>query len=367
MAKSKRLTVRFKRQPKHVPLPKTIAKARIRIKKRLAQKKKEDRRGRHTKESRAKKQLEIQKFLADATATTICPNCYGTVFVPTSDSDSYACVVCGFVTNERIVDGACDFTQLPPGSPRYRHINYFAERIQQCRNREPRFTASEQNKINVVWSALHDQDRDAFSGSPKSFSKYRFRQICGILSELEPGRRWKQKLERWWQARVLLYGHDSDWNTPDDIHARLLKDLFVPLACWFELYFKREGEAHNIPKLDLIFLVLLYNISEESVRRYGWYFLTKNIVWPTKSTLQNYERIEKICAAVNTQINDKKTLARRNNVPLRAINWFHENQYTVPELDYLVELAIDSREGICTYNHLCTDGEINDKEINIVY
>ena len=351
---AKKITVQFRKKRELLFEPRPV-REKFKRPKTKASRKKDDRRGRHTKESRARKAQETALFYRLSVAATTCANCNGAVFVPTSDSDTFACTSCGYVTNERVVDGACDFTMLTSGSPRYRHINYFAERIQQCRNREPRFTASEQNKINVVWSELHDQDGITWSGSPKSFSKHRFRQICRILNELEPGRRWKQKLERWWQARVLLYGHDSDWNTLDDYHSMVLKDLFMPIACWFDQYYKSQEAPHNIPKLDLIFLVLLYNISEESVQRYGWYFLSKNIVWPTKSTLSNYHRIRDICDSVNREFADKRTLAKRHKISERAMRWCSRNRYVVPELDLLVYLAKESREGFCTYNHLCND------------
>lgn len=314
--------------------------------------KKEDRRGKHTKESREKKRIEDQRFFDSISSLQRCVECNGVDFVPTDDGDTNVCIGCGLVCFNRIIEGTTDVLLDIRGSAPYRPRNYFAERLRQARGTDPRFTTSQENKINVVWSMLHDRNRIAWSGRAKSFSKHRFRQICGVLDKMEPGNRWKQKLEKWWQARTVIYGTDSTWETLDEFTTLKLKILFDPFACYFSTRFKKNSPgSHNIPKMDLIILVLLYNVSEEALQRYGWYFLSKNIIWPTESTLKDYARIKEIACCVNEEFmkSSKKPFVRS-----QSYAWFHKNrEYTVPDLDYLVWLAYDSPEGRSTYNQFC--------------
>lgn len=357
LEKGRRLQIR--KLPKRLSVretAKTLDRTIQRIgRKVLAKKKKIDGRGKHTKASRAKKALELAVYYNSFGPSPTCADCNGTVFVPTDCSDSYACTSCGRITEQRIVDGATDISGTTTRSPPYRHCNYFAERIQQNRNLEPRFTEAQENKISVVWSMLHDRDGETWSNSSKSFSKYRFQQICGVLDRMEPGKDWKKKLERWWQARSIIYGEDHSWNSIDEETAFRLKNLFEPIACWFDIHFKKNDSGrHNIPKLDLLFLILLYNISEDALRKYGWYFIGKNNVWPTKSTLKDYARIKEITLKINHEFTSKLALAKRHRVKQDSIRWVSRNKYIVPELEYLIWIATDSKEGYITYNQLCT-------------
>jgi len=315
-----------------------------------SKRKKGDKRGKHTKETRLKRQAENKRFFDSISVLPSCRECNGIDFVPTTEGDSHVCTGCGCVGTARIIDGCTDVLLDFHGSAPYKHRNYLAERIQQARNREPRFTTSEANKISVVWSALHDRDGDTWSNDPRSFSKYRFRQLLRILNELEPDRRWKQKLEKWWQAREILYGVDDSWHQLDDYHSFMIKILFDPFACYFALHFKKaEPGTHNIPKMDLIILVLLYNISPEALMTYGWYFLSKNIVWPTKSTEIDHQRIQEIADKVNEEFVQR---SKKPDVRQQSYAWLHKNHYTVPDLDLLAYLAMESPEGKIVYNQL---------------
>ena len=311
-------------------------------------KKKDDRRGKHTKESRRIKREEIARFFSGLTSVVLCDNCSGTDFVPTIDGDANVCTTCGLVTQARIIEGCTDIALDFYDSAPYRHRNYFAERLLQARGREPSFTASQENKINVVWSMLHDRDGVRWGNSARTFSKYRFKQILEALDQIEPQQRWKQKLERWWQAREVIYGPDHTWNTLDDYHSHQLKILFDPIASCFDQHFRSKlPREHNIPKLNLIILILLYNISEEALVKYGWYFLSKNIVHPTRSVLNDFHRIKTIIAKVNEDFIHRLV---RPEVRRESYQWLQKHKYVVPEqLDYLVSLASESKEG-----YLCT-------------
>lgn len=314
-------------------------------------------RGKHTKKSRLVKKLEFDKYVRDFIRTPSCDNCSGTCLVPTDDQDAYVCTSCGMVSNNLIIDGARDVTESRPCSAVYRQRNYFAECVLHASACDPRFTAAEQYKINVVWSALHDKDPITWSNKETSFSKGRFQQICRILDKMEPGKRWKQKLERWLQARQIIYGEREDHSIPDEFTCHTLRILFDPIAKFFETKFKKnEPGKHNIPKMDLIFLVLLYNIAPEAVQRHGWYSLSKNIVWPTLAIEKDYERIRKITKAVNTQFLNKN---KQTHVRSESYAWLHKHKYKVPPLEELVMLALSSQEGENTLHHLVTDKDYN--------
>lgn len=322
-----------------------------------------DLRGRHTKASRAQKRLEHERFMASLDLYPTCSNCSGVEFVPTTDGDTYACTGCGLLSESRIIEGVTDVSTVCNRSAGYDHRNYVAERLRQACGRDPAFTESEKNKITVLYGILGDLQVHrsgvkagfGFLGSCKSFSKYRFRQICQLLDKLEPGRRWKQKLEKWLQARQVIFGTLKDLSTLDDWHCMMLKVLFDPVGCYFDQHFrKNERGSHNIPKIDLILLVLLYNISEESLARYGWYFLSKNIVWPTKSTLDDYQRIDLLLDKINLEF---LKMPKKKNVRTQSYVWLRKNNYTVPDLDYLVHVAACSQEGHWMVNQLQYHGD----------
>lgn len=328
-------------------------------------KKKEDRRGKHTKESRRIKKEEIARFFDSIAVLSLCDNCSGSSFVPTVDGDANVCTTCGMVTHSRIIEGCTDILLDIYDSAPYRHRNYFAERLLQARGKDPSFTATEENQINVVWSMLHDQDGTRFGNSPGSFSKYRFKQILWSLNELDPGKRWKQKLEKWWQAREVIYGPDHTWNTLDDYHSYMLKILFDPIASCFDQYFRlKTPKKHNIPKLNIIVLILLYNISEDALVKFGWYFLSKNIVNPTRSVLYDFQRIRVVIDKVNTDFVNRIV---RPDVRKESYQWLQKHKYVVPELDYLVSLAIESKEGYhCMLQFLKHGSLLYDRRIELV-
>ena len=348
-------------------MPKTTKKNRkngLLFEKKRKPKKKDDRRGRHTKESRRLKQEEINRFLNNLATISLCDNCTGSSFVPTVDGDANVCTTCGMVTRARIIEGCTDVLLDFYGSAPYLHRNYFAERLLQARGKEPSFTTTEENKINVVWSMLHDQDRVRFGNSAGSYSKYRYRQILRTLNIMEPDQGWKKKLERWWQSREVIYGPDNTWNTLDDYHSYMLKVLFDPIGSCFDEHFRKKTPGrHNIPKLNVLVLILLYNISEDALVKYGWYFLSKNIIRPTKSVLENYKRAKHIIHKVNEDFINRLI---RPDVRKESYQWLQKHKYVVPELDYLVSLATDSKEGHhCMLQHLKHGSLLYDRPIYI--
>lgn len=316
-----------------------------------------DLRGKHTKKSRLAKKLEFETYLNTVVRRPSCTNCHGSVFVPTNDQDALVCTTCGMVSNNLLIEGATDITESRPRSALYRQRNYFAECVLHATASDPRFTSSEQYKINLVWSELHDKDPDTWTNCGRSFSKFRFQQICRILDKIEPNKRWKQKLERWLQAKQIIFGVDDDFRMPDEFTSATLKILFDPIAKFFETKFKKnEPGHHNIPKMDLIFLVLLYNIAPEAVVQHGWYFLSKNIIWPTCAIEKDYKRIYRITKAVNAEFLRKN---RQPHVRSESYAWLNKHKYKVPTLETIVLLALSSHEGRNTLHHLVNDQDYN--------
>lgn len=357
-----RNTATGKPRYRYIPYPEK------RYKKTTKKKKAFDLRGKHTKESRRLKQQEIARFFNSFSSVPKCDNCSGSDFVPTVDSDASVCTTCGLVDyKSRVIDGCTNIAlDFPRGSAPYLHRNYLAERLLQACGKEPKFTTSEKNKINIVWSLLHDQDRVRWGNSSRTFSKYRFKQICRVLSKLEPsGNRWKQKLERWWQAREVIYGKDLTWNTLDDYHIYMIKILFDPIASCFDQHFRsKDRRMHNIPKLNIIILILLYNISEDSLVKYGWYFLAKNLVSPTEAILTDFERIKSIIEKVNLDFKDHIV---KRDTRKESYQWLQKHKYVVPELDYLVSLASDSQEGhLCVLQFYSHGSLLYDRSIEII-
>jgi hypothetical protein len=318
--------------------------------------KKDDRRGKHTKASRAQKRIEHERFIASLNLFPTCINCSGVEFVPTTDGDTYACTGCGLLTESRIIEGVGDVSVECHRSADYEHRNYLAERLRQARGCDPPFTKSQANKIYVVYNLLADLQRNrsgtkagfGFLNQADSFSKYRFRQILQLLDQLEPGRQWRKKLEKWLQARKILYGTLADLKTMDDWTCMMVKILFDPIGSYFDQRFRKNEKGHkNMPKLDLLILILLYNVSEQALADYGWYFLSKNHVWPTQSVLQDYSRIKQMLLQVNQ---DFLTFPKKRNVRTQSYNWLRKNKYVVPGLDVLLSIAASSKEGyMCVY------------------
>ena len=313
--------------------------------------KKEDRRGKHTKASRAQKKAEFERFISSLNLHPTCTNCSGVEFVPTTDGDTYACTSCGLLTESRIIEGVGDVSLECHRSADYEHRNYLAERLRQACGRDPPFTKSQENKIYAMYNLLSDLQRNrrglktefGFLNSADSFSKHRFRQILQLLDQVEPGRQWRKKLEKWLQARKVLYGTLADLNTMDDWTCMMIKILFDPVGAYFDQKFrKNEKGKKNMPKLDLLILILLYNISEEALGDYGWYFLSKNHVWPTESVLHDYSRIKRLLLEANQEFLD---YPKKRNVRTQSYSWLRKNKYVVPTFDNLVSIASSSKEG----------------------
>lgn len=306
---------------------------------RLAKKKKFDRRGRHTKQSRAKVRAAREAYLRSLTSP-VCVHCSGRQFAQTDDSESMVCVQCGLVDpDQRITvtgDGQREHDRLMVDCTRsgpYHHRNYFAERIRQFNNTEPRFSTLEKSQIYGVQSFLERHLGSEWSAG--LLSKEKFGQICRLLDQVQPGQRWRQKLERWHQAKIAICGRaDYQPDLPGTEITHQMKVIFDGFAFVFERFFRdQDPSRRNVPKLDLVCLILLYNIKKSVLWRYGWFFMNPQIWWESQSTLRDFERCREIAARCNSDLinlEPSRKLVRRDTMV-----WFRQNKLVVPTISEL--------------------------------
>lgn len=318
MAKTSRIARALKRQRRH-------EKRDI---------KKNDKRGKHTKASREeRKQLEAERH-ARARKHSVCVHCDGTQFGHTADGASMVCIGCGFVfDNEPVMPDLPEPEDIRSvASNVYLHRNYFAERMRQWNNTEPRLTTLQKSQIYGVQSFL--ERKVGHEWSPGVLSKDKFGQICRILDQIRPGQRWRQKLERWFQAKLSLCGPcDYVPDLPPDHLVYDMKVLFDAFAYTFARHFRNKGDfGRNVPKLDLVCLVLMYNIDKQALWRYGWFFMSDRIWWESQSTLRDYERCKLIVSKCNECLlrEEPRKVVRRD-----TYRWFQENKLVMPSLDTL--------------------------------
>lgn len=296
-----------------------------------------DRRGKHTKASREKAQQARAAYLHSLTHR-VCVHCSGTQFVDTADQANRVCNQCGLVDEERSVpdmDSVSEYIRKSGASSIYRHRNYFAERIRQFNNTEPRFSTLEKSQIYAVQSVL--ERKIGSEWSPGLLSKDKFGTICRILDQLRPGQRWRQKLERWHQAKIELscraeYAADL----PPSELTHKMKVLFDGFAYIFEKFFRSSSDDQrrrlNIPKLDLVCLLLLYNIDKNQLWRYGWFFMSPQIYWESQSVQRDYERCQQIMLKTNESL---VRLEPGAFVRRETLHWFRVNKFVVPSLNEL--------------------------------
>lgn len=110
-------------------------------------KKSRDRRGKHTKAER------LAKLRAIKNGFTVhkCRGCDSILdpAIRTEEGDAIVCTQCGLVDNNTCFDLESPIFDYVQRSPDYVRKNYFAERIRQARNIEPRLTEHELHCMSV--------------------------------------------------------------------------------------------------------------------------------------------------------------------------------------------------------------------------
>lgn len=304
-------------------------------------KKKDDRRGRHTKFERIKRNKEAYESIT----LPICRNCtsYLDAMYKTEEGDAIVCTACGVVDNNTCFDLESPVYDGPPSSPIYKHKNYFAERLLQARNNEPRLTEKECDIISIVY----DTYRDILPGlwDERNFTKRHCGTICRLIKKLYPKSPFSRRVERWYQYRVYICGPDINQLPLNiSIQLRILFDAYVE---FFLIYLKENGiERKNITQLDMVILMLLYNLNYRHVNMYGWYFLNHYIVNKTPCAYTDRERIKNVFH----MINDRILTHNSRDIKPSCYQWFREgHKLKVPTVDKLLDMCLYTKSGVMQY------------------
>jgi len=321
-----------------------------RFSKLFKRKKREDRRGKHTK---------IQRLAAirAAKATIVNPKCRECEsdldpMCKTSEGDAIVCTTCGVVDNNTCFDLESPVYDYVPRSPFYKHKNYFAERLLQARNTEPRLSSKELNIISLVYDTY--RDICPLVWSERNFTKKHCGTICRLIKKVYPSSPFNRRIERWYQYRVYLCGSTlAEIPYQVAVHLRFLFDAY---AEFFLIYLEENGMTRkNITKLDLVILVLLYNLNYKHVNEYGWYFLNHNIVNKTPSVYRDRESIKSICKMINERIIFHKS----HNIKPSCYKWFRDgNRLKVPTVDKILSMCLWTPMGVLQYVNLKNNSEV---------
>ena len=103
----------------------------------------------------------------------------------------------------------------------------------------------------------------------------------------------------------------------------------------------------NITKLDMVCLVLLYNISYECLAQHGWYFLNKNILNKSSSAIDDINEIRAVCKLANLHMLDIKP---ERSISQHCFSWFRNGfRFVVPKLNDLIAYALHHPMGYYNY------------------
>jgi hypothetical protein len=290
-----------------------------------------DRRGKHTKADRANKAKRCTKIIMQN-----CRGCNSLLdqYTRTEEGDALVCTNCALVD-----DGICFEFETPMvscgvHSNEYRHKNYFAERILQARDEEPRLTSKELDILSSIYDIYRLHCPTLWA--EEYFTKKHAARICRLIVKYYPKSRFRRRLERWYQYRNYLCGRTG---TELPLHvANALKVLFNVYSHFFSIYIKEMKLCRrNITQLDLVILVLLYNLGPKIIRAHGWYFLTYNILNKTQSTRLDMIRIKGVCRLINENILKAKPT---NDIGQECYAWFRAgHRLKVPSLTTLINYS----------------------------
>lgn len=322
----------------------------LKFSRRFKKKKKQDRRGKHTK-------IERLTAIRAAKATIVNPTCRECKSpldraCKTIEGDAIVCTYCGLVDNNTCFDIEPPVYDYVPRSPFYKHKNYFAERLLQARNTEPRLSNKELDIISIVYDTY--RDLCPLLWAERNFTKKHCGTICRLIKKKYPQSPFNRRIERWYQYRVYLCGSTlSEIPLQVALHLRFLFDAY---AEFFLIYLEENAlQRRNITKLDLVILVLLYNLNYQHVNNYGWYFLNHNIVNKTPSVYRDRESIKSICKIINERILNHKS----SNIKSNCYKWFRDgNRLKVPSVDKILDMCLVTPMGVLQYVNLKNNSEV---------
>lgn len=283
-----------------------------------------DRRGRHTKADRITKKKTIVE-----SNTHKCRGCDNVLdpAIRTEEGDALVCKQCALVDDCLCFDLEVPIISNNIHSNMYRHKNYFAERLLQARDKEPRLNDKELDLFSSVYDIY--RNRCPILWSEENFTKKHAARICRLIVKHYPKSAFRRRLERWYQYRNYICGK-VDNELPLDV-ADALKTLFDAYSHYFSIYIDQMKLCRrNITQLDLVVLVLMYNLGHRVINEHGWYFLNHNIVNKTLSPRLDMIRIKAVCRRINENILSMKPI---KSIRPECYAWFRSgNRLKVPTL-----------------------------------
>lgn len=301
-----------------------------------------DRRGRHTKAERLAKLRAAKATITHQS----CQGCFSLLdpAIRTEEGDAVVCVNCGVVDSTPCFDFEAPVFDGVPKLSLYHHKNYFAEKISQARDTEPRLKDRELDAMSIVYDIYRRHCPVLWA--EEMFTKRHAQRICRSIKNAYPKTQWHTRSERWFQYRNYICGNVNN-ALPEDV-GNQLRILFDAYAYYFLRYLNvNKLPKRNITKLDLVILVLLYNISYKKLNDHGWYFLNKNILNKSKATMKDMKEIREVCALANKEIFTMKEVYM---IQPECHKWFRENKkLKVPDIESLIDYALHHPMGYYKY------------------
>jgi hypothetical protein len=210
-------------------------------------------------------------------------------------------------------------------------------------NTEPRLTKTELANIMLVYQSFANENEFEF-GNPAKLTKYHFAQIIRVVDKKLPNKNYKNKLERWLQIKAHIWPAQQIGSKKIALQ---MKIMFDAIADTFIKDFKKMFKKHNIPKLDLICLVLLYNISIDALQEYGWYFLNKEILLQTKCIQQNWFTVKLLLHRTNERFICCSHMHTDKTVRDKTLQLFTQQHFLFekPSLQCLIDIALNDSHG----------------------
>lgn len=292
-----------------------------------------------------------------------CNNCLSPAddyFVRTPEHE-VVCRNCGAVQcDEKCIENSIQAAQkLSTG---YKKRVYLCERLRQSGNLEPRIVREDILLIGQVYSELESsyckvidtieegEERNKalrklglegwFIEHPGDITKDFVKTLLSAVDLLSPAVRnhsysFKKKYtERWLQIKIFFCGESYFKNYVSKLpDYELLTKIFFLSNEIADVYENKRAEAKiftekkSIPSLDLMMLLVLYNISPDDLDEFGWYYQVK--APESDSSRRDFETLVKILEYLNSQY--KKQGSSRNSRIKTAKDYLGEGEWTVPE------------------------------------
>lgn len=366
-------------------------KLKIRIPKRntlsnrIIEEKEIENRGKYSKKYYEKRNADdiangIRNSNSNNYASDMCIHCNSSSdvsFVRTKEYD-VVCTKCGVVQpNETFYYGQTQ--TLLELSPAYQEKTYISERLRQFANLEPRIPRKDLFLIGLVYCEFDkinceiidskktntekdDELRDKglfgwFKANPGDITKETIKKLLQIIDkkiqfteEIKKGIKTKsftnKYSERWLQIKIFICGEDYYTNHICDIPDKeLLNELLTEAALVSYVYKHKRVECgisnikkKNMIKIDLLFLLLLYSISEETLKQFGWYFTSKKLhsIYIDKMVFDKSKQLKK---SKKTIEEDLSTLSLVFNYLNSITDKKRQFTFEIATLDEIIQIA----------------------------